>query len=153
MPELKLPLNGGCQCGAVRYRITGQPLTLYACHCLDCQKQSSSAFGLSLWVDQDDFEIVQGTLNEWVTHGDSGEQKRCTFCGLCGSRIHHLSGDERSPFSVKGGTVDDPSVLEPIGHIWVKRAHDWLGLQESSKPCFETEPESFDGLIEAWRDR
>ncbi|MEM7293879.1 MAG: hypothetical protein AAF420_10870, partial [Pseudomonadota bacterium] len=50
MPKQEDTLQGGCQCGATRYRINGQPLTFYACHCLDCQKQSSSAFGLSLWV-------------------------------------------------------------------------------------------------------
>jgi len=44
--------EGGCQCGHVRYRLNGPPLTLCACHCRDCQKQSASAFGMSLWVRQ-----------------------------------------------------------------------------------------------------
>ncbi len=50
------------QCGNIRYRINGEPLTLYACHCLDCQAQSSSAFGLSMWVNFDNFELQQGVI-------------------------------------------------------------------------------------------
>jgi hypothetical protein len=46
------PYTGGCVCGATCYRLTAEPLTLYACHCTDCQKRSGSAFGLSMWVWQ-----------------------------------------------------------------------------------------------------
>ena len=46
---------GGCQCGDVRYEITGDPLALYICHCRECQKQSASAFGMSLEVKRSDF--------------------------------------------------------------------------------------------------
>ena len=41
--------EGGCQCGAIRYQLLRAPVALYACHCRDCQKQSSSAFGLRNW--------------------------------------------------------------------------------------------------------
>ena len=51
--KVVLPLEGGCQCGAVRYAISAAPLTLYCCHCTECQAQSSSAFGMSMLVDYD----------------------------------------------------------------------------------------------------
>ena len=50
-------LEGGCQCGAIRYRLLRAPLALYACHCLHCQKQSSSAFGMSMWVERNAVEF------------------------------------------------------------------------------------------------
>ena len=153
MRELDLPIEGGCQCGHIRYRINEQPLTLYACHCRDCQKQSSSAFGLSLWVDPKAFELVQGELRQWTAIADSGDEKHCTFCGQCGSRIYHAFGDGDEPISVKGGSVDDTRGLQPVGHIWTCRAHEWLELERSGKPCFSKEPESFDQLLRAWRAR
>ena len=41
---MQLPLTGGCQCKGVRYQITAEPLTVYVCHCTECQCQSASAF-------------------------------------------------------------------------------------------------------------
>ena len=151
MTNLKLPLEGGCQCGQVRYRITTQPLTLYACHCRDCQKQSSSAFGLSLWVERRAFELTRGALQQWTAIADSGDEKHCTFCGNCGSRIYHAFGDGDEPLSLKAGSLDETELLEPIGHIWTCRAHNWLELHRSGKPCYDREPESFDDLLKAWR--
>ena len=54
-------------------------------------------------------------------------------------------------FSLKAGSLDDTQALTPIGHIWTCRAHDWLQLSQSGKPCYDKEPESFDGLVRAWQ--
>ena len=54
--------DGGCQCGAVRYRIHGEPLGLAVCHCTECQRQSGSAFGMSLAVAEPSFELLSGVL-------------------------------------------------------------------------------------------
>ena len=147
--QYQLPIDGGCQCQRIRYQITGDPQTLYACHCLDCQKQSSSAFGLSLWVLPNDFKLLSGELSFWSTLADDGTEKRCAFCDQCGSRIYHAF-DDGSPFSIKAGSLDDTTWLEPVAHIWTKRAHNWLDLQRSGNPCYETEPESFDDIVAAW---
>ena len=149
--EIAIPAAGGCQCGAIRYRINAQPLTLYCCHCRDCQRQSSSAFGLSLWVNSHEFELTRGELSTWSTRGDSGLEKHCTFCSRCGSRVYHVSADTPDVLSVKGGTLDVIDSLQPVGHIWTCRAHNWLDLQRQGKPCFEVEPEDFGVLIDAWR--
>ena len=58
---MRLPLTGGCQCGGVRYEIKAAPLSLYVCHCTECQRQSGSAFALSLAVPRDAFAVVRGT--------------------------------------------------------------------------------------------
>ena len=58
-------LEGSCQCGEVHYQIKGEPLVLYRCHCTECQKQSGSGFGMSMWIRNDDFEILKGSLKHF----------------------------------------------------------------------------------------
>ena len=60
------PVEGGCACGAVRYRLTKAPPFVYTCHCSDCQKLTTSAFTLSAPVARDTLEITQGTLKSWT---------------------------------------------------------------------------------------
>jgi len=66
---MALPYTGRCFCEAVRYRVTEAPLTLYACHCTDCQKRSGSAFGLSLWVNRTAIEVTQGDAALQISSG------------------------------------------------------------------------------------
>ena len=57
-------LEGGCQCGAIRYEVLGAPVRLVICHCTDCQRQSSSAFGMTMVVHEEDFRLKKrGTEN------------------------------------------------------------------------------------------
>ncbi|MDX1431517.1 MAG: GFA family protein [Gammaproteobacteria bacterium] len=143
--------TGRCQCGAIRYRINGEPLLLYACHCRDCQKQSSSAFGMSLWVAREDFELLAGEPRIWETRGDSGALKRCAFCATCGSRIYHAGEDPGEPLSVKAGSLDDVSALRPIGHLWSRRAQPWLDLHPESFECADEEAVDFDDWQRRWQ--
>ena len=149
---IKQNLEGGCQCGFIRYQINGEPLTLYACHCLDCQAQSASAFGLSLWVIMKDFEPLSGELKFWSTKADDGSQKHCAFCPDCGTRIYHVGSDVEI-ISLKAGSLDDKLILNPVAHIWNKRAHYWLNLEKRDIPCYEMQPESFDKELKAWKNR
>ena len=121
--------DGGCQCGAIRYRI-GRTLGLAACHCADCQRQSGSAFGLSLAVPAADFELRSGALAAFEWRCDSGRIKTCSFCPKCGTRIHHRTND--AVLSLKAGTLDDPSDLVPDAHYWVKRKLAWVTLPEGA---------------------
>ena len=84
------PMTGGCQCGAVRYKVGGEPLALFACHCAECQRQSGSAFGLSMIVKRDDFVLERGTLKSFERATDSGRTISGHFCPDCGVRIYHL---------------------------------------------------------------
>ncbi|MCP4433794.1 MAG: GFA family protein [Gammaproteobacteria bacterium] len=147
--ETRHKLRGGCQCGYIRYRIVGEPLTLYACHCLDCQAQSASAFGLSMWVNFVDFELQQGELKFWSARADNGSDKQCAFCPNCGTRIYHAS--DREIISLKAGSLDDKSILQPVAHIWTKRAYEWLGLGNKGVICCTEQPVQFDEILQAWR--
>jgi hypothetical protein len=120
--------QGGCQCGRVRYRITTNPLFLVACHCTECQRQSGSAFGLSLIVPQDGIAI-EGELKMFERSSDSGRLLKCYFCPECGTRIYHQPS--YAPVAnVRAGTLDDTSGLEPKMHAWVSSKQPWVAIPE-----------------------
>lgn len=147
-------LKGGCQCGAIRYRLLRAPVALYACHCRDCQKQSSSAFGLSMWVERDAVEFTGAEPRIYRTSGDSGRVKLCAFCGECGTRLYHAGGGVREAgstiLSMKAGTLDDTSVVVPTSHLWTIRAQPWLAPVLGGEVCFATEPDSEETLRAQW---
>lgn len=120
-----IPLTGGCQCGAVRYEITAPAEGLKTCHCGACQKQSGSAFGMSLAVAPDTFRLLSGRLKAFDAIADSGAVKTCSFCPACGVRIHHTGPGWMVG---KAGTLDDTTDLEPSRHIWASRKQTWFDL-------------------------
>ena len=143
--------EGGCQCAAIRYRLLRTPLALYACHCRACQKQSSSAFGMSLWTGREGVEFRGAAPRIYRTRGDSGLAKHCAFCSECGTRLYHETAGS-GILSIKAGSLDDTSDLAPTSHLWVKRAQPWMAVLLQSACCFEAEPESGETLSAQWRD-
>lgn len=143
-----LPLKGGCQCGRVRYEVHAVPLTLYACHCTECQKQSSSAFGLSLRVPSASVKLSGKTRVAQRADPDAPPVEGL-FCPHCGSRLLHGRGGET--VNIKAGTLDHTSWLVPAGHIWVSSA--LAGFKPAAGHLvFEKQPDSYQPLITAWAE-
>ncbi|UNI16550.1 hypothetical protein JDV02_002976 [Purpureocillium takamizusanense] len=129
--------NGGgnnpivhCQCGAISFPVSRpQPLALYFCHCTECRRQSSSAFGASaiypaagMWP----LPAAQAArLGVWTRTSDSGTTLECYFCKRCGVRILHrplrADGSPKPNVTVKAGCVKGLR-LEGATHIWAKSA-------------------------------
>jgi hypothetical protein len=126
------PIEGGCQCGAVRYRLEGKPRSLAVCHCTMCQRQSGSAFGMSLAISRNAFQLLSGTLKTFNVTCDSGRIKECAFCPECGVRIYNRTEGRTS---IKAGTLDDTSWLEPDAHFWTKSKQAWTPIPDGA-PCF-----------------
>lgn len=143
------PLAGSCQCGQVRYQVLKPYRFVAACHCLDCQKLSTSAFSLTMLVDADAFQ-VQGTLSKFERKGASGATVECHFCPACGNRIHHVSRQLSQFVRLKPGTLEDTSILEPDYHTWVKRKLRWVQIPEGVS-LFDTEPRSVEEVMAAVR--
>ncbi len=137
---------GGCQCGAVRYTLAAEKITAYACHCLECQKQSASAFAISVPVRAHDLTII-GPLTAYERATDSGSRTNCWFCSVCGTRVYHQSARTADVVTLKGGTLDDAAGLKPVAHLWVSRRHAWVGLA-ADVDMFDTQPND----LKAWRD-
>jgi hypothetical protein len=145
------PYQGGCQCGAVRYEIGDEPTGLNVCHCTDCQRQSGSAFSMSLRVPAASLRFISGTVKTFQMAGESGKPKDCAFCPQCGTRLYHaLPG---SPWvMVKPGTLDDPSHFKPVAHIWTRSKQPWIRIPDGML-AFEKGPLDPAVVDRAWAER
>jgi len=124
-----------CQCGAIRFEVRGEPAKVYACHCRECQKQSASAFGISIIHAPEDLTVTRGTPKSWTRATDSGGSLTCWFCDTCGSRLWHAAGDV---ISIKGGALEVPPTVGT--HIWTKRRLPWVVLPKDAE-TWPGEPE------------
>lgn len=127
--DVKQAVEGGCQCGAVRYRLDGKLHSLAVCHCTMCQRQSGSAFGMSLAISRSAFHLLAGTLKTFSATCDSGRIKECAFCPECGVRIYNRT---EGRMSIKAGTLDDTSWLEPDAHFWTKSKQRWTPIPDGA---------------------
>lgn len=132
--------TGGCQCGAVRYQIKAEKLVSYACHCRECQKQSASAFGISVPVFEANFE-AHGELYVWSRKTDSGSTTDCYYCPKCGTRLYHSGANRPGLITVKGGSLDAIADLPLVAHLWTSRKMAWVALDDDI-PQWETQPAS-----------
>lgn len=144
-----LPWRGGCQCGAVRYRVRALPLTLYCCHCAACQAQSGSAFAMSMRMERAALEIDWPRMAGSARDAGLATEVVGHFCPRCGTRLVH-ERPAGADVSLKAGTLDDTSWLRPAGHIWTRRAQPWLRL-DAEALAYEGQPPSYDDLVAAWR--
>ena len=145
------PYKGGCQCGAVRFEISAEPLTAYVCHCITCQKQSGSAFGMAIVVPTDAIAVLEGGTSTFIKTADSGRESDCVFCPKCGNRLfHHIKADAAMSM-VKTGLLDDASDIIPVALLWTSRALNWVTIPNDVL-IFEGQPEvGMGSLIEAYK--
>ena len=139
-------LSGGCQCGAIRYTVSGPVRAAYACHCGECKKQSASAFSMSIAIPFGQLNVT-GSVKTYETRAFSGKRKQACFCEICGSRLWHRTPDTDDQITLKVGTLDDASGFSPRGHLWVSKKQPWIVIPEGV-PAFETQPED----VQAWRE-
>jgi len=123
------PYPGGCQCGSVRYELTAEPIRLVACHCKECQRQSGSAFGMSMLVREDSLAVT-GTTKRFTRIADSGNENTGVFCPECGVRIYHIPRYAQDVLVLKPGTLDDTRWLRPAYFVWTKSAQGWVPVPD-----------------------
>jgi hypothetical protein len=123
--------EGGCACGAVRYRLTSEPMFVHCCHCLNCQRQSGSAFVINLLIEADRFELIAGDPQPVDAPRDDGSSQRIYRCPTCEIAIFSEYGRPEVRF-VRGGTLDDTRSFAPDVHIFTRSKLDWVGLPEDA---------------------
>ncbi len=131
-------IEGGCLCGAVRYRSDSEPLMTAVCHCTHCQKQTGTSFSIIVAVPRDDFSVT-GETRAFQDTGDSGKPVNRHFCPQCGSPIFSDVTALADRLFVKAGTLDDSSSLSPQAHIYCQSAQPWISLGEDV-PRFPRSP-------------
>lgn len=147
------PQRGACLCGDVEYSLGEDPVTLYACHCTDCQRQTGTSFALSMTVRRQALEVTRGRPAEWSVELSDGRRKASHVCPRCHTR---LWGPSRVPglAVLEPGTLDDTSWLHPVAHIWTRSAQPWVVIPEDALR-FEGQPrgEDYLTLVRAWKER
>ena len=127
--------EGGCSCGAIRYRLTFEPLVTHCCHCLNCQRQTGSAFVINLLIEANRVELLAGTPQAVDVPRDDGSSQQVFRCPTCQVAVFSNYGRPEVRF-VRGGTLDDPTAVAPDVHIYTRSKLDWVRLPESV-PAFE----------------
>jgi hypothetical protein len=139
---MNFPQAGGCQCGAIRYEISGAPVAVYACHCTECQRQSGSAFAMAAVIPTEHFRITKGSPRMFARQTGPSKTMECWFCAECGTRLYHVPGGASyANRNVKPGTLDDRSWLSPAIHFWTRSAQKWVQIPDDAVR-YETQPET-----------
>jgi hypothetical protein len=134
---MKIPFTGGCVCGAIRYEATGEPISMFNCHCRDCQRTSGGAFSAVVYVPAKAFKITKGTPYYYsTTSGMVGHNKR-GFCPECGSRLFGGATDEGQ--GILAASLDDPTLFKPELNMWTSDAQPWDPM-DPKLPKFEKYP-------------
>jgi hypothetical protein len=137
-------MEGGCSCGAVRYRLTSAPLFVHCCHCLNCQRQTGSAFVINLLIEADRVELLVGEPEPVDVPRDDGSVQRVYRCPACEVAVYSQYTSPAFRF-VRAGTLDEPRGITPDVHIFTKSKVGWVVLPESM-PAFEI----FYDMAEQW---
>ena len=126
-------LRGGCSCGEIRYEIARTNTKLVVCHCTSCQKQSTSAYGLTMIVPSADVSLTLGTPKKWTRTTDSGNIQDTFLCGTCGTRIWHGNKDTDKMLKVRADALDTPVDVSEAVHIWTNRKLPGIEIPEGAK--------------------
>jgi hypothetical protein len=131
-------LEGGCACGALRYKLTADPLIVHACHCRDCQRLTGSAFVTNIWIERKFVEAGSAMPKSFKLTAGSGKHHEVFFCDRCGtslwSKYYASPGDT---LLVRVGTLDHPEAIQPDVHIFTRSKLPWLDLPKDV-PVFES---------------
>jgi len=129
-------LEGGCGCGAVRYRLNDEPIFVNNCHCKLCQRQTGTGSAVNAFIEMDRFELLSGEVVEHEFKTGSGATQIVVRCATCGTPLwsHYRLG--RKAAAVRVGTFDDPSAVSPDAAIYVVDRPAWAPLPEGV-PQFE----------------
>ena len=122
--------EGGCACGAVRYRLASDPIFVHCCHCLNCQRQTGSAFAINLLIEADRVELLAGEPRPVDVARDDGGSQRIFRCPDCQTAVFSLYTRPQVRF-VRGGTLDDPKGIAPDVHIYTQSKVGWVTIPES----------------------
>ena len=124
--------TASCRCGQLRATVTGEPVRVSVCHCLNCKKRSGSAFAVQARWPRDQVRI-EGQSKAFVKVADSGNRATFSFCPDCGSDVYYeIDGKFDDKFNgliaIPSGAFDDPYSLQPRFSVWEARKHEWVEI-------------------------
>jgi hypothetical protein len=116
-----------CRCGQFTAIAKGEPARVSACHCLECQRRSGSAFSVQAWWADADVTTT-GAFNEWANTGESGKQTVFRFCTTCGSTLVFATARRAGMTAIAVGAFTDPDFPAPKFSIYEASKHAWVSI-------------------------
>ena len=123
------PVEGGCDCRTIRYRLTRKPLFVHCCHCRWCQRESGSSYALNALIETSCVSLLQGAPVAVITPSNSGKGQVILRCPTCHIALwSHYAGAGTHLSFVRVGTLDEPDRLAPDIHIFTRSKQPWVIL-------------------------
>jgi len=123
--------EGGCVCGAVRYRVKAQPQAGLVCHCTWCQRRSGSAFAFVAYFNEGDVEFLRGRMTAYEHRSDeTGRWLKIEFCPVCGTPVTHTTELRPGLRGISAGTLDERDWFRIDRHIWTRSARPWVTIPD-----------------------
>lgn len=125
--------EGGCTCGAVRYRVTSEPMIVHACHCHNCQKQTGGSNVINALIEADRVNLLSGEIEEQLVDTPSGRGQRIARCASCKVALwsnYLINNQGEHQRFLRVGTLDDPSLMPPDVHIYTASKVPWYVLPD-----------------------
>ncbi len=149
---MSFPQLGGCECAKVRYQLTSDPVTVYACHCTDCQTATGASFTLSMFVNRNAIKLLRGEPQLREFKLPDGRERRALACAGCGTTLWGEPRKFPDLLNLQPGTLDDTSWFRPVGHIWTRSAQPWVTISPEALR-YKKQPEDPLSLVRAWKSR
>jgi hypothetical protein len=118
--------EGGCVCGAIRYRVEGEPSSSGICHCRTCRRIASAPTLPFVTFKEGEFAFTHGQPVEFA----SSPPVRRTFCGSCGSPLTYRSTAEPGTVDVMTCSLDEPEAWPPTFHVWTSHKLGWENIAD-----------------------
>jgi hypothetical protein len=131
--EAFAPIEGGCTCRAVRYRLEIAPLFVHCCHCRWCQRETGTAFALNAMVESEGVTVLAGEPERVHTPSESGAGQIVLRCPVCQVALwSHYGGAGEAVKFLRVGTLDDPDRCPPDIHIFTGSRQPWVDLSDGA---------------------
>ena len=142
----KFPIDGGCACRSVRYRLKRAPIIVHCCHCRWCQRETGTAFALNAVVESTNVELLAGKVETIDTPSESGKGQKIVRCPACRVAVwsHYSNGGAAFSF-IRVGTLDKPDLLPPDIHIFTSSKQPWVMIPDGTRTSKE-----FYNVPEVW---
>lgn len=114
-------LEGGCLCGAVRYRAEGPPMSNSTCHCRSCRLASGAAATAYFKLRRARFGLMRGTLQRYR----SSPSVERGFCARCGTTLTYAHDEDPDDIQVTTATLDTPETWPPTHEVWLSHRIPW----------------------------
>ena len=150
---VSFPQYGTCLCSEIEYRLDRSPITVYACHCTECQRQTGASFALYVVSRRSDLTIARGEPSDKRIELSDGRHKDLITCSQCGARLWGPSSSSELVV-LHAETLNDISWPQPVAHIWTRSAQSRVELRKDSL-TFAGQPQGHDwiAIVQAWQNR